>query len=583
MVTDLRPNLSRDRRRLKYVCNACGEEKGASAFSREDTNTCRACRDAAQAVLDRALSIDPAVTAELARRELARRSYEQFVRYLKPHLKLGWVHVDLAYRLQRFMEAVRAGAGPRLLIRMPPRHGKSEFCTRDFPPFVLGQEPDWEVIQTSYNLGLAEEFSREARALVRMGEYRVLFPGTELDPEYQNIEAWRLKERRGGYVAAGIGGGIIGKGAHVFVIDDPIKNVEEAESQLVRDNQWRWYTSVAMSRLAPGGGMLVVMTSWHEDDLSCRLMDLEEEGFELVIYAAIAEADEWKPLAGNEHLEPYALERDDTHPEGPRILMRRAGEALHPERYSAEELNRRKRVLTDREWSALYQGAPVPEGGTIFKPEHFWVRERPNTAFYEPVLLQAWDFAITTNESSNWNVGVCGLLLPEDLLLVVGIERFRSQDTVNIATALWEFVELHRHWAKSLQLGVEDGQIWKGVKSTFDREAKTHRPVVVKELVPLTDKVLRARPLQARAQRRRLAFLDGVPYYDVVKRELLRFPGGKFDDCVDALAWLARLSLEVEPPRPRQKRVRIAERPWRERLASQIAAQTRKTRSHMSS
>lgn len=592
MVTDLRPNLRKDLRRDRFVCAACGEDKARNAFGADDLTTCRACRDAAQIILDRAMEIDPGIKSELARRELARRHYENFVRYMKPNLDFGWVHVDLCFRLQRFVEAVRRGEGPRLLIRMPPRHGKSEFSTRDLPPFILGQEPDWEVIQASYNLGLAEEFSREARGMVRSPEYGVLFPNTKLDPEFQSIEAWRLANSKGGYVAAGIGGGIIGKGAHVFIIDDPIKNDEEAESQLERDKQWSWYTSGPMTRLAPGGGMLIVMTSWHEDDMSCRVLELEQEGFELVIYSALAEEDEWKSLQGNEHLLPYAQEVEEIQPiesAGPdgdspparRILMRKKGEALHPVRYTAAELLRRKAVLTERQWSALYQGHPVPEGGVMFHRGMFWVREAPNTAYFEPVVLQAWDFAITENQASNWNVGVNGLLLPEDLLLVTDIVRFRSQDTIDIANAVWEFAERNRR--RNMLLGVEDGQIWKGVASTFNREGRVHRPMSVKLLVPLTDKVLRARPLQARLEKRRLAFLEGLSLYEVIVRELLRFPGGKFDDIVDALAWLARLALEVEPPRLLAKRKRDKNEAWRDRLRAEITRQTRKSQTHMSS
>jgi hypothetical protein len=545
-------------------CTGCGRIKHAIKGYRKGATVCVACEDRPKAEDPR---IDPAIQAELASRELARRHFRWFVPRMKPQYLFGWVHVDIAYRLQRFMEAVERKESPWLLLMMPPRHGKSEQVSRQFPAYVFGRHPEWEIIHTSYAVSLPEEFSREIRENLRTTEYQALFPNTKLHAEFQSIDAWRLAQFGGGYTAAGVGGGIIGKGAHVFVIDDPVKNVEEAESQIIRDATWKWLTSVASTRLAPGGGVLIIMQCWHEDDVAGRVQEVlaQEGGFnlEVVSYPALAEEDEWLDRPAHDHLLEVAQEvRED------KLLTRYAGEALHEARYTAKYLNSQKFLLTDREWSALYQQKPIPDGGLMFRPEQFRLSEPPNTAFYEPVVLQAWDFAISINTQANWTVGVCGLLHPGDILEIVDLRRFRSDDDQEIAA---EICGLAQAWfSPTITTGVENGQIWKAIKRDVERAAQEMpRAFTLVELNPLTDKKARAKPLQARFQRGRITFRQGLALYEQARRELLRFPGSKDDDCVDALAWLAQLALTVTPPVLSGIQRRRPPKSWRDELATQ--------------
>lgn len=546
------------------ACPGCGKLKSARAGYRKGSQLCIPCEDRKNKPDPR---VDPKIHAELAQRELARRHFRYFVPRMKPQYLFGWVHVDVAYRLQRFMEAVERKESPWLLLMMPPRHGKSEQVSRQFPAYVFGQHPDWEIIHTSYAVSLPEEFSREIRENLRTQEYQALFPNTVLHAEFQSIDAWRLARYGGGYTASGVGGGIIGKGAHVFIIDDPVKNVEEAESQILRDATWKWLTSVASTRMAPGGGVLIIMQCWHEDDVAGRVQEVLSTagGFnlEVVSYPALAEVDEWLARPEHDHLLEVAKEvRED------KLLTRYAGEALHEQRYTAKYLNQQKLLLTDREWSALYQQKPIPDGGLMFRPEQFRLSEPPNTAFFEPVVLQAWDFAISLSTQANWTVGVCALLLPGDILEVVDFRRFRSDDDQEIAA---EICGLAAAWFSSnITVGVENGQIWKAIKKDIEREAqKMVRAFTLVELNPLTDKKARAKPLQARFQRGRITFRQGLALYEQARRELLRFPGAKDDDCVDALAWVSQLALTVSPPQLRGTRKRSARKSWRDDLALQ--------------
>lgn len=202
-------------------------------------------------------SLDPKVKLEMAKRTLARRSLIQFTKRFYPIYNPGWVHHDIARRLEHFMKEVEERKSPRLMLLVPPRHGKSELASIRFPAFALGHHPEWEIINCGYNLDLPMKFSRRVREIVRDPGYAPLFDRTSMDPDSQGAEAWNTT-MGGGFTAAGVGGGITGKGATILTIDDPIKNQEEADSIVTRDGLWDWYWSTAYTRLAPGGGVLII-------------------------------------------------------------------------------------------------------------------------------------------------------------------------------------------------------------------------------------------------------------------------------------------------------------------------------------
>ena len=197
-------------------------------------------------------------TKELAMRELSRRRFLPFVQRFRPKYLAGWVHRDVCRRLERFLERVENKEEPRLLMMMPPRSGKSELGSRHFPPWVLGKHPEWEIIAASHTSSLTLSFSRYIRDLVRDPAYRVLFENMRLDPTSQSVENWNTLGG-GGYLAAGVGTGITGRGAHILLLDDLVKDIEAADSPTIRENTWEWYISTAYTRLAPGGGVLGIM------------------------------------------------------------------------------------------------------------------------------------------------------------------------------------------------------------------------------------------------------------------------------------------------------------------------------------
>lgn len=195
---------------------------------------------------------------EMAMRELCRRRFLPFVQRFRPKYMAGWVHEDICRRLERFVEQVARGESPRLLLMMPPRSGKSELGSRHLPGWILGKHPEWEIIAASHTSSLTLSFSRYIRDLIRDPAYQVLFPEMRLDPASQSVENWNTLAG-GGYLAAGVGTGITGRGAHVLLLDDLVKDIEAADSTTIKENTWEWYGSTAYTRLAPGGGVLGIM------------------------------------------------------------------------------------------------------------------------------------------------------------------------------------------------------------------------------------------------------------------------------------------------------------------------------------
>lgn len=258
-------------------------------------------------------NMSPAARLEVASRILARRNLVHFIQRMKPTYEAGWVHRDIGARLERFSMAVRERKSPRLMILMPPRHGKSELASVRFPAWHLGHCPDHEIINCGYNMDLPMRFSRWVREIVRDKAYTALFENAIIDQESQSAEAWNVTAG-GGFTAAGVGGGITGKGAHILIVDDPIKNQEEADSITTRDTLWDWYWSTAYTRLAPGGGVLVIQTWWNDDDLAGRLQsrmksaDGKADQFDVVKYPALAEQYEYEH---NETHEIVRVEKPD--------------------------------------------------------------------------------------------------------------------------------------------------------------------------------------------------------------------------------------------------------------------------------
>lgn len=501
------------------------------------------------------------VRATLAKRELARRSLLQFTQATLPTYAPGWVHEDICRRLERFSQAVAAKKSPRLMLLMPPRHGKSELASIRFPAWHLGHNPTHEIINVGYNMDLPVIFSRKVRDVLRDPVYQGIFADSRLDEESKAVEAWRTT-RGGGFTAAGVGGGITGKGAHALIIDDPLKNQEEADSADRRQLLEDWFETTAYTRLAPGGGILLIETWWNDDDLAGRLQTKmrnlpDADQYEVVKYPALSETFEYRVWPSMEIIRsPEALQEDEVHAQALTPsdeimkvdLLREPGEALHPGRFDVDALKRYRANLQPRVWSALYQQNPVPDEGMYFQKEYFReIHSVPDPRGMR--IYTAWDFAIGEKTHNDWNVGATILQDHNDTLYVAEIVRFRG-DAFRIIEEIMDCAERWSHFMNTdYRVGFEDGQIYRALTPLLLKRMSERRQYPVYEVLkPFTDKLARARPLQGRMQHGRVLFPAEASWYPQAKLELLRFPAGQHDDVVDALAWAVRTAMGKAPP-----------------------------------
>lgn len=438
----------------------------------------------------------------MLKRRGARASLIGFTEYTNPSYEAAAHHRLIATRLER----VERGEIDRLMIFMPPRHGKSELASRRFPAWYLGRNPNRQVIAAAYNSDLAGDYGREVRNIVASPEYGKLFE-TRLREDSRAADRWNTHEG-GTYVAAGVGTAITGRGAHVLLIDDPLKDREEADSELRRQRVWDWYTSTAYTRLMPGGAVVVIQTRWHEDDLAGRLLAQQA-----------ASGDRWDVL------ELAALSAD--------------GVALWPEWYDAPALERIRRAIGPRDWSALYQQQPAPDEGTYFQAE--WIHTYTALPPREQLRIYgASDYAVTA-DGGDYTVHVVIGIDPDRRMYLLDLWRGQT------ASDEWveAFCDLVKAW-KPIEWGEESGQIRGAVGPFLQRRMLEREAFVFRRQFPSrTDKAIRAQSIRGRMAMLGL-YLPMAASSDALRSELLRFPAAKHDDQVDALSLVGQLLDHVE-------------------------------------
>jgi len=434
--------------------------------------------------------------------QTASQSLIDFTQFTLPTYRPANHHRLIAERL----EAVERGEIDRLMIFMPPRHGKSELASRRFPAWYLGRNPDRSVIAASYNSDLASDFGREVRNIVASGEYKAVFDST-LAQDSQAANRWHTNQS-GSYVAAGVGTAVTGRGAHILLIDDPVKDREEADSELRRQRVWEWFTSTAYTRLAPNGAIVLIQTRWHEDDLAGRLLE--------------AKGDTW------EVLDLPALHND---------------KALWPEAYDRSALERIRQAIGPRDWSALYQQSPSPDEGVYFKRDWFsWYDRLPaNLYFYG-----GSDYAVT-DQGGDYTVHVvAGIDHNQDIYVV---DLWRDQSTTDVwIDGFLDLVDQHQPlmWAE------EQGQIIKSVGPFISRRMDERGVYCAREQFTSTrDKPTRARSFQAMAASGKVYLPRDTSWSPALINELLTFPAGKHDDMVDALSLLCRMLSDMVGAAPK--------------------------------
>lgn len=462
----------------------------------------------------------PAMAADKGQiaRSLAVSNMAAFVAYTCQGYKMGWVHAEICRELDVFLQKVIEKKSPRLIVAMPPRHGKSELASRRFPAYVFGRHPDMSIIATSHTADLAASMNRDVQRIIDGDEYKSLFPGTTLFGKnvrtiadglfLRNSDIFEIVNRKGVYKSAGIGGGITGRGGDILIVDDPFKDRAEADSPTIREKIWGWYTSTFYTRRSPGAGVIVIATRWHLDDLTGRLIEAARQGI-----------DKWRIVNF-----PAIATTDEKH--------RKAGEALHPERYSLAELLRDKAVYGTRDWEALYQQNPVPDGGAIFKKE--WLKYYDPTDLpkkFEQVVL-SWDMTFKDGDDSDFVVGqVWGKQGGMFFLLDQARGQWSFTETVE------QFIKLSRKWPQALRKLVEDKANGPAVIDTLKKSIPGLTPIQ-----PDGSKTARAYAVTPLFEAGNVYIPNSAwcKWSKVFEAEITSFPSAAHDDQVDAMTQALR-------------------------------------------
>ena len=410
--------------------------------------------------------------------------------------------------IAQHLEKVERGEITRLIIEAPPRHGKSELCSKRFPAWFIGRNPEKQIICASYSGDLASGFGRDVRNIVDSQRYRALFPSVSLAADSQAASRWHT-EHGGVYVSSGVGGTIGGRGADLFVIDDPIRGREEADSETIRDKLWDWYRSVVYTRQMFDDPRIVVMTTrWHEDDLVGRLLSLADDG-----------GDQWT------RLQLPAIKQHDN-----RLY------ALWPEKFPLDRLEQIKTNVGPREWRALYQQEPTPDEGAFFQKGWFRPYHRADAPSRERLaIFGSSDWALTADGGDYTVHCVFGVDNENDVWL---LDWYRGQ--VEALEGMEQWLLMVARW-EPLRWFDESISITKAVGSLRQRMKSEHGINVTEELiVPSHDKATRARSIQARAQQGAVHIPFYEPWSSDLLGELLSFPTGKNDDQVDTLSLIGQ-------------------------------------------
>ena len=435
-------------------------------------------------------------------KEISTSTFLHFVKGIWHEFISGEHHKKMA----KAFDDIANGKLKRLIINMPPRHTKSEFASHLFPAYLLGKNPKLKIIEATHTADLAVNFGRKVRDLIDSEEYKTLFPQTELKADSRSAGKW-LTNKGGEYYAAGTGGALAGRGADLFIIDDP-HSEQDAMSDKALDEAYEWFMTGPRQRLQPGGAIVIVMTRWSKKDLTGRLIKkmAQEKG-----------ADQWEVI------------------EFPAILP--SGKPLWKEFWKLEELESIKASVSPSKWAAQYMQRPTGEGISIIPKDWFmiWEQEKPPTCDY---LIQSYDTAFLKSERADFTaITTWGVFYPEGK---IGEEHYKGDEAhlilIDCIKERFDFPELKQEAMRLYEFWDPDSIIIEAKGSGLPLIQELRRmgiPVNTFSPGKGQDKIARLNSVSPIFQDGRVWVPDNR-FGEELMEEVSDFPAGEHDDLVDA-------------------------------------------------
>ena len=447
-----------------------------------------------------------------------------FCQLIDPNYQPAWFQEKIAEVLEKALENTLKKKKTRIILSIPPRHGKSQLASIYFPAWALGKYPQLKFILSTYGAELSEEIGMKTRDTISNEAYSSIFNGIELKADTKSKAKW-MTNKGGSYTAVGIGGAITGKGGNVIIIDDPHKDRTEAESDLARKTVWDYYRSTLYSRLEGLGTIIVIMQRWRDNDLVGLLLEEDAkikkenpesaENWEVINFPALAEEDEY------------------FHGE----LVRKEGEPLWPERYPMEFLQL-IRQQSPYFWASQYMQNPILAETAEFKKEYFRV-------FNEEDLKQKYlryyticDPAISQKKSGDNTVVITiakEVNGPNFYRIREDAGKFTPQQTVDL-------IFDHQKTYNS-EVAVEMVQYQAALKFLIEEKKRLLQQFfIMHELKSSAKKEERIRQLLGLYQSGVFWHRAGDIAYE---EELLAFPNGRRDDRIDACAYIVQIAVNT--------------------------------------
>lgn len=441
-----------------------------------------------------------------------------FCELINPKWETVWFHEYIAKVLTELLEKIKRNEKVRLILTVPPRHGKSQMSSIYFPAWALGKYPDLKFILATYGAELSEKMGLQTRDVISSEAYQFIFPGIELRQDQKAKAKW-MTNKNGSYTAVGAGSAVTGIGANVIIIDDLTKSREEAESETVQQFSWDYYRSTLYSRLEGFGAVIVIMQRWNQKDLVARLLEEEAkikeaggegEGWEVINFPAIAEEDEYDK-EGN--------------------LLRKEGEPLWPSKFPLEVLNNIKQTSGVYNFNSQYQQDPIATENQEFKENTFkyFKEEDLNGKFLRYHTLV--DPAISQKKEADNTV----VLTVAKEVNGPNIYRIREDAGKFTPSQTVDLIFKHQFDYKS-DVHIETVQYQQALKfAVVEEQKKRQMYFIVKEIKTSTNKETRIRGLLPMYQAGVIWHRTSDTEYE---KEALTFPNGRRDDRLDCMSFL---------------------------------------------